>query len=585
SEVLILVNTKNNSGSKMAGGSVHGVGVSQERAARYQGGATVYVVVASIVAAIGGSIFGYDIGISGGVTSMDPFLEKFFPTVYRRKHSKAKDSAYCKYNNQGLAMFTSSLYVAGLIASVGASHVTRRYGRKISIMCGGISFMLGAAFNAGAMNLTMLFIGRILLGVGIGFGNQAVPLYLSELAPAKLRGGLNMMFQLATTLGIFTANMVNYGTEKINPWGWRLSLGLAAAPAILMTVGGFFLPETPNSLIEQGHLDKGRAVLEKIRGTKNVEAEFEDMVDASELAKSIKHPFRNILKRRNRPQLVMAIFMPTFQILTGINSILFYAPVLFQSLGFGSNAALYSSVMTGAVLVGSTLVSIALVDNWGRRVLLIGGGIQMVLCQVAVSIILGLKFGGDKELSKGFSVFLVIMICLFVAAFGWSWGPLGWTVPSEIFPLETRSAGQAITVSVNLFFTFVIAQSFLSLLCAFKFGIFLFFAGRSRNPMEKSNKSMLKYEFQGIIPPSSIKSAYDNITDTNLGHINVQQFCDRVKAEGKTIFSDRLYHSGLPQAAAFPVSVQCLKLVIACAEHYDPERREEFLKIIMSLSS
>lgn len=101
----------------------------------------------------------------------------------------------------------------------------------------------------------------------------------------------------------------------------------------------------------------------------------------------------------------------------------------------------------------------------------------MWYAQVIVAIILGLKLGDDKQLSKEFSIIVVVVVCLFVAAFGWSWGPLGWTVPSEIFPLETRSAGQSITVSVNLFFTFVIAQSFLTLLCSFKFGIFLFFAG------------------------------------------------------------------------------------------------------------
>lgn len=297
------------------------------------------------------------------------------------------------------------------------------------------------------------------------------------MAPTHLRGALNMMFQLATTLGIFTANMINYGTQQIKPNGWRLSLGLAAVPAILMTIGGVLLPETPNSLIERGHQEKGKKVLEKIRGTSDVHAELQDIIDASELANSIKHPFRNILERRNRPQLVMAIFMPTFQILTGINSILFYAPVLFQSMGFGGNASLYSSALTGAVLASSTFISIATVDKLGRRALLISGGIQMVICQVAVAIILGLKLGSDKELSKTFSVLVVVIICLFVVAFGWSWGPLGWTVPSEIFPLETRSAGQSITVAVNLLFTFVIGQSFLSLLCAFKFGIFLFFAG------------------------------------------------------------------------------------------------------------
>ncbi|KAH6779311.1 sugar transporter protein 7 [Perilla frutescens var. hirtella] len=459
----------------MAGGSIGPTGVSKERAEEYKGRVTAYVIVACLVAAVGGSLFGYDIGISGGVTSMDEFLKKFFPTVYRNKQH-AHENNYCKYNNQGLAAFTSSLYLAGLVSSLVASPITRKYGRRGSIICGGVSFIIGATLDASAVNLVMLILGRIMLGVGIGFGNQAVPLYLSEMAPTHLRGGLNMMFQLATTLGIFTANMINYGTQKLRPSGWRLSLGLAAVPAILMTVGGMLLPETPNSLIERGSEEKGRKVLEKIRGTSDVHAELQDIIDASELAKSIQHPFRNILQRRNRPQLVMAIFMPTFQILTGINSILFYAPVLFQSMGFERNASLYSSALTGAVLASSTFISIATVDKWGRRALLITGGIQMIICQVIVAIILGLKFSSEKELSKTYSVVVVVIICLFVMAFGWSWGPLGWTVPSEIFALETRSAGQSITVAINLFFTFVIGQSFLSLLCAFRFGIFLFFA-------------------------------------------------------------------------------------------------------------
>ena len=296
-----------------------------------------------------------------------------------------------------------------------------------------------------------------------------MPLYLSEMAPAHLRGGLNMMFQLATTLGIFSANMINYGTLKIKPWGWRLSL-------LLMTVGGTLLPETPNSLIERGRVEEGRRVLELIRGTADVDAEFTDMAEASELANTIKHPFRNILERRNRPQLVMAVCMPAFQILTGINSILFYAPVLFQSMGFGASWSLYSSMLTGAVLLFSTLISIATVDRLGRRKLLISGGILMIVCQVIVAAILGVEFGSDKHLSRGCSTAVVFVICLFMLAFGWSWGPLGWTVPSEIFPLETRSAGQSITVAVNLFFTFIIALAFLSPLCAFKFAIFIFFA-------------------------------------------------------------------------------------------------------------
>lgn len=211
---------------------------------------------------------------------------------------------------------------------------------------------------------------------------KAIPLYLSEMAPTHLRGGLNMMFQVATTLGIFTANMINFGTHNIKPWGWRLSLGLAAIPALLMTVGGIYIPDTPNSLVERGSKEKGRKILEKIRGTNDVDAEFQDMVEASEMANSIKHPFRNILQKRYRPELIMAIFMPAFQILTGINSILFYAPVLFQSMGFGRDASLYSSALTGGVLLLSTFISIAAVDKLGRRPLLISGGILMIICQV-----------------------------------------------------------------------------------------------------------------------------------------------------------------------------------------------------------
>ncbi|CAL5186877.1 unnamed protein product [Lathyrus oleraceus] len=459
----------------MAGGGFTTDTVGKERANLYKGRVTPYVIIACIVAAIGGSLFGYDIGISGGVTSMDDFLEEFFPEVFMQK-KHAHENNYCKYDSQSLAAFTSSLYIAGLVASLVASPITRKYGRRMSIIAGGVSFLIGSILNAAAISLAMLIFGRVMLGIGIGFGNQAIPLYLSEMAPTHLRGGLNMMFQMATTLGIFAANMVNFGTQNIRPWGWRLSLGLAAVPALLMMIGGVFLPDTPNSLIERGLKEKGRKLLEKIRGTTEVDAEFDDMVEASELANSIKHPFRNILEKRYRPELVMAIVMPTSQILTGINSILFYAPVLFQSMGFGSHASLYSSALTGGVLACSTFLSIATVDRLGRRVLLISGGIQMIICQVIVAIILGIKFGDNQALSRGYSILVVVVVCLFVVAFGWSWGPLGWTIPSEIFPLEIRSAGQSITVAVNLLFTFIIAQAFLTLLCALKFGIFLFFA-------------------------------------------------------------------------------------------------------------
>jgi MFS family permease len=432
---------------------------------------------------------------------MDDFLGKFFPAVLRKKHED-KDSNYCKYDNQGLQLFTSSLYLAGLTATFFASYTTRRLGRRLTMLIAGVFFLVGVVFNGAAQNLAMLIVGRILLGCGVGFANQAVPLFLSEIAPTRIRGGLNILFQLNVTIGILFANLVNYGTAKyvvpapchhacavpalnrvrlclcrIHPWGWRLSLSLAGIPALLLTLGALFVTDTPNSLIERGRLEEGKAVLKRIRGTDNVEPEFNEIVEASRIAQEVKHPFRNLLQRRNRPQLVIAVLLQIFQQFTGINAIMFYAPVLFNTLGFKNDASLYSAVITGAVNVLSTLVSVYSVDRVGRRMLLLEAGVQMFLSQVAIAVVLGIKVTDHSDnLGHGWAIMVVVMVCTFVSSFAWSWGPLGWLIPSETFPLETRSAGQSVTVCVNLLFTFVIAQAFLSMLCHLKYAIFIFFS-------------------------------------------------------------------------------------------------------------
>ncbi|CAN6453613.1 unnamed protein product [Victoria cruziana] len=447
--------------------------------AEFEGKITPIVIISCILAATGGLMFGYDVGISGGVTSMDDFLKKFFPKVYRRTKvaGGGNDSNYCQYDNQGLQLFTSSLYLAGLTATFFASYTTRKLGRKLTMLMASIFFLIGVVLNAAAQDLAMLIIGRILLGCGVGFANQAVPLFLSEIAPTGIRGGLNILFQLNVTIGILFANLVNYGTSRIHPWGWRLSLGLAGVPATLLLLGSLMVDDTPNSLIERGYLEKGKEVLKKIRGTPNVEPEFEEILAASEAARQVRHPFRNLLQRRNRPQLVIAVWLQVFQQFTGINAIMFYAPVLFKTLGFGSDASLYSAVITGAVNVLSTLVSIYSVDKVGRRVLLLEASVQMFISQVIISVLLGVKVKDQSNhLGHGMAILVVVMICLFVSSFAWSWGPLGWLIPSETFPLETRSAGQSVTVCVNLLFTFVIAQSFLSMLCHLKYAIFAFFS-------------------------------------------------------------------------------------------------------------
>ncbi|XP_021841542.1 sugar transport protein 1-like [Spinacia oleracea] len=461
----------------MAGGIIiDGGKVGKE----YPGKLTGYVFLSCLLAAAGGLIFGYDIGISGGVTSMPMFLEKFFPSVYRQQMADSGTNQYCKFNSVKLTMFTSSLYLAALVASIVASTVTRKWGRKRSMFVGGLLFLAGGAINAAAQNVAMLIIGRILLGFGIGFANQSVPVFLSEMAPYKHRGALNMMFQLTITIGILIANLLNYVFAKVDHIGWRLSLGGAMVPALIILFGSLILPETPNSLIERGKPDEAKKQLLKIRGVENVDAEFEDLVTASEASEKVKDPWKSLFKdRQYRPPLIFAFVIPMFQQLTGINVIMFYAPVLFKTIGFADDASLMSAVITGGVNVVATLVSIYGVDKWGRRSLFLQGGSQMLIFQILVASFIGWKFGvtGDAaNLPEWYAIVVVLFICIYVAGFAWSWGPLGWLVPSEIFPLEVRSAAQSINVSVNMIFTFIIAQAFLPMLCAMKFGLFIFFA-------------------------------------------------------------------------------------------------------------
>ncbi|WCJ42919.1 Sugar transport protein 2 [Euphorbia peplus] len=436
---------------------------------------TCQVIVCSVIAACGGLMFGYDIGISGGVTGMDDFLEKFFPAVYEKKH-RAREDNYCKFDDQYLQLFTSSLYLAAILSSFIASFLCKSWGRKPVIQVASVFFLFGALLNGFAQNLAMLIVGRLLLGAGVGFGNQAVPLFISEIAPAKYRGGLNVCFQLLITIGIVIANIINLFTAKVRPYGWRYSLGGAAGPAIILLVGSFVISETPTCLIERGKKEEGVKVLKKIRGVDNVDEEYREISAAIELAKKIKSPFRNLMKRSSRPQLVCGTLFQIFQQFTGINVVMFYAPVLFQTMGLGSNTALLSTVVTDSVNVACTLVAVLLVDRCGRRSLLIQAAGQMFIAQSAMGGVLLAHLKATNIMPKNFAILVLLLIIIFVAGFSWSWGPLGWLIASEIYPLETRSAGFFFAVGMNMFCTFIIAQAFLTMLCHMRAYIFFFFA-------------------------------------------------------------------------------------------------------------
>ncbi|XP_047157674.1 sugar transport protein 5-like [Vigna umbellata] len=445
----------------------------------FAGKITLSIIISCIVAASSGLLFGYDIGISGGVTTMVPFLQKFFPDILR-KAASSEVNMYCVYDSQVLTLFTSSLYLAGLISSLAASRVTMTLGRRNTILLGGTIFFIGGSLNGGAENIPMLILGRILLGFGVGFTNQATPLYLSEIAPAKWRGAFNAGFQFFISIGVVAAGCINYGTAK-HTWGWRVSLGVAVVPAAVMTLGAFLITDTPSSLVERGKIDQARRALHKARGSSiDVEPELEELLRLSKVAKSVEQePFKTIFERKYRPHLVMAFAIPFFQQMTGINIVAFYSPNLFQSVGLGHDAALLSAVILGAVNLASLLVSIGIVDRFGRRFLFITGGICMFLSQVAVSVLLAVSTGvhGTKDISKSNAVLVLVLLCFYTAGFGWSWGPLTWLIPSEIFPLNIRTTGQSIAVAVQFIVVFILSQTFLSMLCHFKFAAFLFYGG------------------------------------------------------------------------------------------------------------
>ncbi|CAL5044738.1 unnamed protein product [Urochloa decumbens] len=458
------------------------VAVEGQEDRQYGGRITAFVVLSCMTAGMGGVIFGYDIGIAGGVSSMDPFLRKFFPDVHRRMAGDTRVSNYCKFDSQLLTAFTSSLYVAGLLTTFLASRVTSGRGRRASMFLGGAAFLAGAAVGGASVNIYMVILGRVLLGVGLGFANQAVPLYLSEMAPARLRGAFSNGFQLSVGVGALAANVINFGTEKIaGGWGWRVSLALAGVPAALLTAGAVFLPETPSSLVQQGkdQADVAR-LLQRIRGAGvDVDDELDGIVaaNAAGAGEEERDGLRRLLfERRYRPQLVMAVAIPFFQQVTGINAIAFYAPVLLRTIGMGESASLLSAVVTGVVGVGSTLASMAAVDRFGRRTLFLAGGAQMLAAQVLIGAIMAAELHDSGGVGKGWAGLLIFLIAVYVTGFGWSWGPLGWLVPSEIFPLEVRAAGQGVTVAVSFAFTVVVAQAFLSMLCHMRAGIFFFFA-------------------------------------------------------------------------------------------------------------
>lgn len=414
---------------------------------------------------------------------MESFLQAFFPNILKKTNNAQQDT-YCIFKNQVLTLFVSSLYLAAILSNLVSGHLTRTMGRRNSMLIGGMFFLAGAILNTSAVHISMLIIGRILLGFAVGFTSLSAPVYLAEIAPARWRGAFTTCYHFFFNLGMFMADMVNYGTNSIPRWGWRLSLGVGLVPAAVVIVGAAVIPDTPSSLVLRGRLDEARASLRRIRGagaaSADTDAELKDIVRAVEQDRRHESgAFRRLCRREYRPHLLIAVATPVFFDLTGVIVVSVFTPLLFYTVGFTNQKAILGSIITDVVSLASIAVAGLAVDRYGRRSLLMLGSAVLILSQVAMAWIFGAQLGtdGGKSMPRGYAVAVVALVCVYTAGFGVSWGPIKWVVTTEIFPLEVRPAALGLGGAISGVLIFVQSQSFLEMLCSFKYGTFLFYAG------------------------------------------------------------------------------------------------------------
>jgi MFS transporter, SP family, galactose:H+ symporter len=396
-----------------------------------------FVYLAAAFAGLGGLLFGYDTGVISGA-------ELFFK------------------NDFSLSVFALEVIVSGVLAGAAAGallggRLADIFGRRTLLIITALIFAAGAVLCAAAPSAAILIVGRIIVGFGIGLSSSTVPVYISEVSPADARGWTVSLFQLAITIGILLAYVVDYAFATIQ--GWRWMFGIAVVPAAIFAFGMFFLPESPRWLAKRGHHDTARAILARIRDTQDVDAELQEIEHG--LAHAEEHGnWRDLLSARLRPALIVGIGLAVFQQVTGINTVIYYAPMIVQSAGISSaSGAILTTAGIGIVNVLMTIVSMWLIDRIGRRPLLLTGIAGMI---VTLGV-LGWAFHSASP-SGALSWIAVISIMVYVASFAISLGPIFWLLISEIYPLKVRSSTEGVAATFNWGSNLLVSLTFLTLL-------------------------------------------------------------------------------------------------------------------------
>ncbi|MQA88200.1 MAG: sugar porter family MFS transporter [Streptosporangiales bacterium] len=384
---------------------------------------------------LGGLLLGYDLGVVAGALL---FITPEFGLTPLQK-----------------GLVTSSLLVGGMIAALGCGRVTDRFGRRFVVLLAGLLFGIGAIGAGFAPNVATIIFFRFVMGLAVGAASVIVPVYLSEIAPPRSRGMLSGLNQLMISTGILVAYLVNLGLAPFGAWRWMF--GLAAVPAILLVIGAYIQPESPRWLVKKGREAEAREVLSRSRDATELEAELAEIrqVVAAERSQiRIGELFGDVRLRRI---LLVGVGLAVFQQISGINTIIYYAPTILTSIGFGNSAAILANAGLGVLTVVVTILMITVVvDRVGRRrPLMLGAlGLSFSMALLAVTFFSsGIRGGAGGWIA-------IVGLSLFKISFSLSWGGIVWIMLGEIFPLRARGTAMGVATFGNWAANFLVAQFF-----------------------------------------------------------------------------------------------------------------------------
>ena len=395
------------------------------------------VLGASAVAALGGFLFGYDSGI---ISSALLFITPEFDL------------------SSGMQQVTvASLLLGAIVGVLVSGAVTDAIGRRGALLGSAVIFTLGATGSAAAPDVVTLIGARFVLGMAIGASSLAVPAYIAEIAPKHSRGRLVSLQQLMITVGIFVSYLVGYAFDGTQ--GWRWMLGLGCVPALAMLAGVYRLSESPRWLLNRGRRDEARAVLLRTRTPEDADEELREIESLT--AQESRTRYRDLLRPAMRPAILLGVVVAATNQLVGVNAVIYYAPTMLQQAGFGSSAAILSSIGIGLVNMVLTGIALLLVDRVGRRPLLLGGTAVVVLALVLLG---ALYLGNSGTPASG--AMLVAGLCLYIGAFAPSLGLAIWLINSEIFPTAVRGKASSFGNVTHWGLDFVISLTVLTTISA-----------------------------------------------------------------------------------------------------------------------